>query len=66
MDEANATLPDIEFKINNKISDINVSVQDISDIIQILHLNKASGPDVISHKMLKLCPNNIFAFANNI
>jgi hypothetical protein len=26
LDEANATLHDIEFKINNKISDINVSV----------------------------------------
>jgi hypothetical protein len=22
-------------------------------------LNKASGPDVISHKMLKICPNKI-------
>jgi hypothetical protein len=34
-------------------------VIEISDIIQILHPNKALGPDVISHKMLKLCPNNI-------
>ena len=33
--------------------------EEISDIIQILHPNKASGPDVISHKMLKLCPNKI-------
>jgi hypothetical protein len=41
------------------MTDINVSIQEISDIIQILHPNKASGPDVISHKMLKLCPNDI-------
>ena len=59
LDEANAPLPDIELKTNNNITDINVSIQEISDIIQILHPNKASGPDVISHKMLKLCPNNI-------
>jgi hypothetical protein len=59
LDEANATLPDIELKTNNKISDINISVQEIADTIQILHLNKASGPDIISHKMLKLCRNNI-------
>jgi hypothetical protein len=45
LDEANAPLPDI-----------NVSIQEISDIIQILHPNKASGPDVISHKMLKQSP----------
>ena len=59
MDEGNATLPDIELKTNNKIYDINVSVQEISDIIQIFHPIKASGPDVISHKMFELCPNNI-------
>jgi hypothetical protein len=59
LDEANAPLPDIELKTNNNINDINVSIQEISDIIQILHPNKASGTDVISYKMLKLCPNNI-------
>jgi hypothetical protein len=59
LDEANAPLPDIELKTNNNITDVNVSIHNISDIIQILHPNKASGPDVISHKMLKLCLNNI-------
>ena len=54
LDEAYAPLPNIELKTNNNITDINVSIQEISDIIQILHPNKASGPDVISHKMLKL------------
>jgi hypothetical protein len=44
---------------NNNITDLNVSVKEISDIIQILHANKASEPDVISHKMLKLCPSKI-------
>ena len=62
LDEANATPPPpptIELKTNNNISDINISVQEISDIIQILHPNKTSEPDSISHQMLKLCPNNI-------
>ena len=59
LDEANAPLPDIELKTYNNITDLNVSVEEISDIIQILHPNKASGPDVISHKMLILCPNKI-------
>ena len=53
LDEANLPLPDTELKTNNNVTDLNVSVEEISDIIQILHPNKASGPDVISHKMLK-------------
>ena len=55
----NAALPDIELKTNYNISDFNVSVEDISDLIQILHPNKASGQDVTSYKMLRLCPNKI-------
>ena len=35
-------LPDIESKANNNITDLNVSVKEISDIIQILHSNKTS------------------------
>jgi hypothetical protein len=38
-------------------TDLNASIEEISDIIQILHPNKASELDVISHKMLKLCPS---------
>jgi hypothetical protein len=41
LDEANAPLPDIELKTNYNITYINVSIQEISDIMQILHPNKA-------------------------
>ena len=57
LDEANALLPQIDLKTNNIIINLNVSVEEISDIIQILHPNNASGPDVISHRLLKICPN---------
>ena len=30
-------------------------------IIKIINPNKASGPDIISHKMLKICPEKIAA-----
>jgi hypothetical protein len=33
----NETLSNIELKINNNITDLNVTVEEISDIIQILH-----------------------------
>jgi hypothetical protein len=42
LDEANAPLPDIELKTNNNITDINVSIEEISDIIQVLHPNKTA------------------------
>ena len=51
LDEANAPLPDIELKTNNNITDLNVSVEDISDIIQILHPNKGIGTGCLLHKM---------------
>jgi hypothetical protein len=36
-----------------------VTASDIVDIIQISDLKKASGPDKISHKMLKISPKKI-------
>jgi hypothetical protein len=51
LDEANAPLLEIEVKTHNNITDLNVSVE-MSNIIQILHPNKASGSDVINQKML--------------
>ena len=36
-----------------------MTASEIVDIIQILDLKKASGPDKISHKMFKLAPEKI-------
>jgi hypothetical protein len=36
-----------------------VTASEIVDIIQILDLKKASGPDKICHKMLKIAPEKI-------
>ena len=45
--------------IANVITDIFVTISDVVDIIKNLDPNKSSGPDIISHKMLKLCPEKI-------
>ena len=58
-EEENVNLPDIDLKTVNNISDIHIDVSEIMDIIKILDPNKASGPDFISHKMLKICPEKI-------
>jgi hypothetical protein len=42
-----------------QITDIFVTASEIVDFIQILDLKKASGPDKISHKMLKIAPEKI-------
>ena len=52
-------LPEFPLKTDNKIETIAVTVQEIVDVIQTLNPNKACGPDVISHKMLKICPEKI-------
>jgi hypothetical protein len=38
--------------------------EEIVDIIKIINPNKASGPDIISHKMLKICPEKIAFFCS--
>ncbi|XP_071123950.1 uncharacterized protein [Mytilus edulis] len=59
LNEENINLPQFETKSNNKICDIHVTIQEIIDMINILDPNKASGPDVISHRMLKICPDKV-------
>jgi hypothetical protein len=51
--------PPFESKTNDSITDIFVTASEIVDFIQILDLKKASGPDKISHKMLKIAPEKI-------
>ena len=59
LEDANIHLPDIEHRTNNFLRDIVITTDEIVDIIKILNPNKTSGRDIISHKMLKLCPEKI-------
>jgi hypothetical protein len=52
-------LPHFESKTNDSITDIFVTASEIVDFIQILDLKKASSPDKIIHKMLKIAPEKI-------
>jgi hypothetical protein len=55
----NATLPQFDSKTNNIIHEIHITENEIIDVIQILDPNKATGPDKINHKMLKISPEKI-------
>ena len=59
VDDTNVLLPEFGSKTQNKILNIQIEIAEIIDIIKILNPNKASGPDLISHKMLKMCPEQI-------
>ena len=56
MTKKNVKLPEITIKTENKLQNVEINLEEIIDVIKIIDPNKASGPDVISHKMLKICP----------
>ena len=59
IDDTNVTLPNMYSLCNSNLSNIIIEEQEKSDIITILPVNKAIGPDCISHKMLKSTKSTI-------
>ena len=59
LDKENVTLPQCDSKTDNIIHDIHIKEDEIIDVIQILDLNKATGLDKISNKMLKISTEKI-------
>ena len=53
IDESQSNLPDFILKTNYFLNDILITESEISDILSHLIVNKANGPDEISHRMLK-------------
>jgi hypothetical protein len=62
LEEENIPVPPFESKTNDSITDMFVTASEIVDFIQILDPKKASGPDKISHKMLKIAPEHFHYF----
>jgi hypothetical protein len=52
-------LPDFDIKTNNIINEVFATISEIVDILKIINPNKASGPDKISHKKLKISSEKI-------
>ena len=59
MEDVNVPLPDIELQTDNFLRDLVITTEEIVDIIKIINPNKTSGPEIISHKMLNICPEKI-------
>ena len=59
LNDENIPLPDFESRSDVKINNLYIEIEEIVDVIKSLDPNKASGPDQISHKMLKICPEAV-------
>jgi len=53
VDDSSSELPDRVFRTNNRLDNFVISEQEITDVLSNLLPNKATGPDEISHRMLK-------------
>ena len=52
VDDSQVFLPQFESKTDSRLDNIEISSNDIESIISTLNVNKAVGPDLISHKLL--------------
>ena len=53
LDDSNAVLPSFYEKTDKTLEEFIITEHEIKDVLDISNVNKASGPDLISYKMLK-------------
>ena len=53
VNDENTVLPPFEKLTNNSLSTVNCTENEIENLINVLNINKTSGDDGISHRMLK-------------
>ena len=61
VDDANIEIPNLNTRSDIDITNIQVRESEVIDILKILKVNKATGPDGISNRMLKSTCNTICA-----
>ena len=61
VNDNNILLPESQLKTLNKLVIDEITITEVKDIIHSIDINKASGPDNISHRMLKGCINSKYA-----
>ena len=59
LDDSNIELPDFNIRTESSLSNIIINTSEVIDVLSSLKLNKASGPDGISHRMLKYTSKTI-------
>ena len=59
IDDSNTQLPPFEAKTLNNLTDISCTANEVETLINLLNPNKATGPDDISNRMLKLVSKEV-------
>ena len=59
IDDSQARLPPFLKKTDKQLNNFTITEQDTIDVLSNLNINKANGPDEISHRMLKETVKNI-------
>ncbi|MEW8548488.1 MAG: reverse transcriptase family protein [Candidatus Thiodiazotropha sp.] len=59
IDDAYIALPYFENRTESSIENISITQSEVTDILSNLKVNKASGPDGISHRMLKYTSHTV-------
>ena len=53
IDDSNINLPEFNIRTDSWLLNVNIETSEVIDVLSNLQLNKAVGPDGISHRMLK-------------
>ena len=53
IDDSNINLPDFNKRTESSLLNVHLDTSEVLDVLKNLKLNKATGPDGISHRMLK-------------
>ena len=53
IDDSNINLPEFNIRTESSLLNVNIETSEVIDVLSNLQLNKAVGPDGISHRMLK-------------
>ena len=59
IDDTNTDLPYFEKRCNVDFTQIRITESEVVDVLKLLKLNKATGPDRISNSMLKLTHSTV-------
>ena len=55
----NSVLPTLAYHTNNRLSHFNITKEEVENILKVLNVNKAHGPDIITAQMIKLCYSEV-------
>ena len=53
INDANINLPEFNIRTESSLLNVNIETSEVIDVLSNLQLNKAVGPDGISHRMLQ-------------